>query len=201
MNIKIWEFLITCYKCDNKIEVLWPEDIDLELVAEELASRGYPRIKQVYSHTRNEVVWGNTCPQCGAYQGNHFVMEEYLDMRNGPPTFWGHPKVIETIDVDLPCSECGNRSEDAIIVMSNYFLCTDCNAKRMNEMAEQKKRDTEEKKKRLATLGVECPICNKRVLPETMTNHLAANSPEQIIRICMSCNRKSRRSTNHFPTK
>jgi 5-methylcytosine-specific restriction endonuclease McrA len=55
----------------------------------------YPFVKEVYSKTMGQMVIGNTCIYCGAYQGNFFVTEQMLDLFN---TYGDE----ENIDMQIP---------------------------------------------------------------------------------------------------
>ena len=79
-EIEIWRFETDCYDCDSTIQVVYPRKVDgsgkqWDLVGEQLTDKDYCNIQHTYSKTRDKHIYGNICPECGAYQGNHFIHE------------------------------------------------------------------------------------------------------------------------------
>jgi ribosome-interacting GTPase 1 len=90
-EIEIIGFETVCWKCNELIKVYWPSndsiidgsnvDLDDHGIGEKV-SELIPSIKHVFSYTLSCNVWGNTCSSCGAYQGNHHVLSDYLAILN-----------------------------------------------------------------------------------------------------------------------
>ncbi|OYT59552.1 hypothetical protein B6U81_05945, partial [Thermoplasmatales archaeon ex4484_30] len=90
VEIEVWMWHKKCYKCGKETPVVWtsPNTIVGEFNVdpnsfEELPKKIsdiYPFFKLTYSNTMKENIYGNVCINCGAYQGNWFVLEESLEI-------------------------------------------------------------------------------------------------------------------------
>jgi hypothetical protein len=108
IEIEIWPLTHECYSCHSITPVIWvtvkgydsivsmdPDSLndlnliesidpnsfkDLEIKLSEL----YSSFKKVFKQIKNIEQYGNTCINCGAYQGDFFVFEEYLEYAYNP---------------------------------------------------------------------------------------------------------------------
>lgn len=85
-----------CWQCGEETVVVWPRGTHLDSeVGERLAEQTEYNVQKVFSKSLNKEVWGNTCNNCEAYQGNHFIRREALEQFASP----------------VPCEVCGDEHE------------------------------------------------------------------------------------------
>jgi hypothetical protein len=72
MQIPVFQFSWTCWKCNEEMTVTYPTDINV------FNSEFRGNLARTYSKTLEEYVVGNICPICGAYQGNFFISNKFL---------------------------------------------------------------------------------------------------------------------------
>jgi phage FluMu protein Com len=126
IKVKIWTIKMKCYNCKEIIDVTWPEEVDLDLVGQHLTTKSYAHISKVFSKTQNQAVWGNVCPLCDAYQGNFVIGDEFLNVQYFPGESPYYGRLVESIDVEIPCGECGKLSDESIVAYSNLVVCPQC---------------------------------------------------------------------------
>jgi len=175
------------------------QGFDLDLVGDIIKDKGYCNLKQIYSNTMGEEVWGNICPKCGAYQGNHFVNIAWMDMMYNPGEPPENGKIVEVLNVPLSCGQCAKMVDEPVVMYSNYVVCPECFdlEKKNEEAAREEYMKAEEK--RLKDTGVECPLCKKVVFPEKMVTHRKNGVPVMKEKICRNCSQKIHRSKNYHP--
>ena len=88
-EIKIFKWERPCWKCDNTtsivtydLEVGYDFHIGSITKLDKLLMERYPSVKNVFSKTMEENTIANVCVKCGMLQGNWFIMEELLEMKN-----------------------------------------------------------------------------------------------------------------------
>lgn len=105
--INVYAFPSACWKCKTQITCLWVEDGNFEIVAGKPYAKN---IKKVFSRVWGEV-YGNICPNCGAYQGNFYVFENYAEAYyNGLAKQIAQEKVEGEEEVYF-CDICGKELE------------------------------------------------------------------------------------------
>lgn len=91
-EIEIWQFTMECFKCETETPVVYPQQLGgnhggtWETVGPILKNKSYCSVQQHFSNVQKKLVWGNTCRNCGAYQGNYYVYEaaqEYVQQADG----------------------------------------------------------------------------------------------------------------------
>ncbi|MBP2145123.1 hypothetical protein J2129_000577 [Methanofollis sp. W23] len=108
VDVMVWVWNMKCYGCNDITPVVWPVNVDLEPIFESIhfhsfenlpqkISEAYPFFKKVFKKTKNVEDFGNTCTYCGRYQGDWFVMEDYLEIAYTPES----AQEQRTIKVDL----------------------------------------------------------------------------------------------------
>lgn len=84
-EVEIWRFTTNCHKCDTPTPVVYPRGLGgvhggtWDTVGPELSTKPYCTIEQIYSNVQEQLVWGNICQSCGAYQGNYYIYEEAIE--------------------------------------------------------------------------------------------------------------------------
>jgi NMD protein affecting ribosome stability and mRNA decay len=125
MIVKIWRFKVDCYNCGEKIDVVWPQDHDMNLFGYYLKDQEYCHVKRVFSNSLGREVWGNICPSCGQYQGNTFIRIAWLNIiMSGAVTL--DDRIIESPNISPACTECGKITEDLKLIYSDQSVCPEC---------------------------------------------------------------------------
>jgi|MTBAKMStandDraft_1061839.scaffolds.fasta_scaffold05121_5 hypothetical protein len=105
--VEIWVWNMECYSCHNLTEVVYPEGEfygyslelnTLENLPVKIAEK-YPTMKIVDKKTKDITEYGNTCSHCGAYQGDWFVFEDYLNYVYSPEL------LTERIFLEIPLTD------------------------------------------------------------------------------------------------
>lgn len=138
VEIEIWPFTIECYSCHSTTPVVWVsaegynffESIDpnsfkdLEIKLSEI----YPSFKKVFKKLKDIEQYGNTCVNCGIYQGDFFVFEEYLEYVYTPELI--NKKVVKvTLTEDERLYYASNKKVETMHRPKNSkykLLCDDC---------------------------------------------------------------------------
>jgi len=58
-----------------------------------ILSEKYPFYKKLFKKMQGIEEYGNACENCGAYQGDWFIFEEYIDLRYDPETV-DHKRIV-----------------------------------------------------------------------------------------------------------
>jgi hypothetical protein len=79
-EIEIWQFEISCLKCDSEISVVYPRNAgglpgQWGIVGELLTDKDYCNVEQKNPKTQGWDVHGNVCTDCGAHEGNIDIHE------------------------------------------------------------------------------------------------------------------------------
>ena len=87
-DIKIFKWVKNCWKCHEETPVV---TYDFALgynyhigeigKIDQMLMKMYPFVKRVFSKTMEEEVTANICVNCGALQGNWFIMEDLIKMK------------------------------------------------------------------------------------------------------------------------
>jgi hypothetical protein len=95
IDIEVWEWKTLCWKCSKETSVIWPSRESSDFMNESLTpetfknlpaelQKIFPFFKIVEKKTMETIGYGNTCSQCGAYQGDWYVGDELLEVSYRP---------------------------------------------------------------------------------------------------------------------
>lgn len=92
MNIEIWSWHKECYKCKKFTSVVFPvgeifgDSVDYYSLTHlpKLLADNYPCYRNNIQNFTNPDTYANACLHCGAYQGNFYIMEDYLEIAYDP---------------------------------------------------------------------------------------------------------------------
>jgi hypothetical protein len=101
MKVPVFSFPWKCYKCAEEMRVTYPTTEDVY----KTEFRG--NLAPTFSNTRQENVIGNLCPNCKAYQGNYFVMDNGL-MENA---YQLEAYLVGFFEKKIKCLVCGKEIE------------------------------------------------------------------------------------------
>jgi len=110
-EIEIWQFEISCWKCDSEISVVYPRNAggligQWGIVGESLTDKDYCNVEQTHSKTRGWDVYQNLCTDCGAHQGNHDIHEAVYGDVAGYQSWEKARELYDVVDViEVPTEE------------------------------------------------------------------------------------------------
>ncbi|MBW2984060.1 HNH endonuclease [Candidatus Woesearchaeota archaeon] len=102
-EIPIFKWTKKCWKCRNETEVVTYDFYaaynhhigDIEKLDKILMEK-FPFVKKIFSKTMESEVIANTCINCGALQGNWFIMEDLMYMKSS------NVDMDKLIEISLP---------------------------------------------------------------------------------------------------
>lgn len=108
-NIELWTWEIQCWKCKKDTPVVWPNHDSCNFTWESLGphtfidlpqiiQKTFPFFKIVEKKTMGVVEHGNSCIHCGAYQGDFFVIENFLEIAYNPEIAEKYQVTIQLTD-------------------------------------------------------------------------------------------------------
>lgn len=184
VGIEIWRFEMDCWQCETTFSVVYPRGLGgfgggtWEKAGPQLAEKPYCDVKQTYSKTQGRKVYGNVCPRCDAYCGNHFVYEAVFSDVAGYQS-WERAReeyhVVDVIDIEHDCRECGRE----LTTLRDPPVCEECRREEAFERALGTKTDLEF-----------CEVCDGVLHPEHRANHHTSHEPEETISVCDTCHAK-----------
>ena len=148
IRIDIYRWMGKCWRCGASTPLVYPESEILDVQDPRILSyltERFPWVKKTFSKTLGSYVYGNTCVECGAYQGWWFVMEEWIELKTYEKIF-----PIETIEVEATqeeeeyfeawedleiCPLCGRKVLRLVGHHVSYdpediiYICNSCHAK------------------------------------------------------------------------
>jgi len=135
----VYVFEDRCWRCGENISLAYVERVpdDEREIGDEglevIEGKPYANVQKVYSKTLERDVWGNICPECGAYQGNFFLFTKWASAK-----YEGTAKVMDVIEQftkGKKCPLCGKEVEELVIHHINYEppetieICRSCHIK------------------------------------------------------------------------
>jgi hypothetical protein len=137
--VEIWIIKTRCYKCKKITPVIWPVDASINSLTYSIRfdtfeklpsvlSKEFPFFKSTLKKTQNVEAFGNLCTNCGSYQGDYYILEEYLEAAYYPET-----ADIKYVEVELNDLERLYFSEKEKVLKLHHprkgnhsALCEDC---------------------------------------------------------------------------
>lgn len=108
--IEVWQWTTGCYACKGKTRVVFPVKDKSGFLFDRpqfnslqnfapLVSHKYPFVKKTNKKLQDTYEYGNTCENCGAYQGDWYIFEEYIDICYEPEY------CDEIVEIEVPLTE------------------------------------------------------------------------------------------------
>ncbi|GAB7093442.1 hypothetical protein JCM30237_05940 [Halolamina litorea] len=184
IGIEIWRYETGCWKCSTDIPVVYPRGLGgfgggtWEPAGSILVDKDYCNVERTYSKTQGQEVYGNICPSCGAYQGNHFIHEQVFDSVAAYQS-WDRARedyeVIDIVEVPYPCQDCGTE----LTYKRSPQVCDEC----------LHHREVEDSLGESVELEY-CEVCDGILHPEHRANHHTSYDPEETMLVCDTCHAK-----------
>ena len=108
-DIELWTWTTQCWKCQKNTPVVWPNRGSCDFTWESLSPQTFKNLpdamqkkftffKIIEKRTMGVVEHGNSCINCGAYQGDWFVIEDLLEISYEPESVEKHKVSIQLTD-------------------------------------------------------------------------------------------------------